>query len=52
MTSKRGSSKETVERSTGEVVERTSVDFPLYAYTQLFIEKGTTLTWKQMKDTF
>jgi len=38
------SSKETPESSTGEEVEQTSVDLPVYANTQLFIKKGTTLT--------
>jgi len=45
MTTNRASSKDTTERSTGEVVEKTPVDFLLYADTQLFIEKESTLTW-------
>jgi len=44
MASKRATSKETTESSTGEVVEQTSIDLLVYADTQLFIGKGTTLT--------
>ena len=40
------------ESSTGEVVEQISVDLSIYAMTQQFIEKGTILTWQQIKDTF
>lgn len=46
MASKKASSKETIESSTGEAVEQKSDDFPMYADTQLFIEKGTILTWE------
>lgn len=52
MSSKRVASKETTESSTVEEIEKTSVDLPVYADTQLFIEKGSSLTWQQIKDTF
>lgn len=52
MESKRASWKETVESSIGEAVEQISFDLPVYINTQLFIEKGTKLTWQQIKDTF
>lgn len=52
MASKRETSKETTESGTGEAVEQTWVDFPVYAETQLFIEKGSSLIWKHIKDTF
>jgi len=49
---KRVASKETTESSTREEVEKTSIGFLVYVDTQLFIDKGTTLTWKHIKDTF
>lgn len=45
MASKRSASKDTVESSTGKAVEEVLVNFPIYANTQLFIEKGMKLTW-------
>ncbi len=45
MASKRVASKETIESSIGEAIEQTSVNLPIYADTQLFIEKGMKLTW-------
>jgi len=44
MESKRVASKETTESSSREAVEKISINPPVYAYTQLFIEKGTRLT--------
>ena len=52
MAPKRFDSKETTESSTGEVIEHTLVDFPVYVDTQLFIENGSSLTWKQVKYAF
>lgn len=52
MGSKRVASKENTERNTGEAVEQTSVDFPVYVDTQLFIENGSSLTWQHIKDYF
>lgn len=52
MASKSVASKETAESSTGEAFEQISVDLLVYADTPLFIEKGTKLTWQQIKDTF
>jgi len=52
MASNKDASKKTAKRSIGEVVKKTSMDFPVYTDTQLFIEMGTTLKWKQIKDTF
>ena len=46
MASKRDASKETTDSSTEEVVEKTLLDLPVYGDTQLFIEKGKTMTWK------
>lgn len=52
MEPKKFASKDATKRSIGEVVEKTLVDLPVYAYNQLFIEKGSSLTWHQLKDTF
>lgn len=52
MASKRDASKETTKRSIGEAFEKISVDLPMNVDSQLFIEKGTTLTWKHIKDIF
>lgn len=52
MACKRVASKETTKRSTAEAVEQLLVDLLVYVDTQLFIDKGTTLTWQQIKDTF
>jgi len=39
MTPKRVASRETMERTIGEEVEQEPINFPIYANTQLFIEK-------------
>lgn len=52
MALKRAISKETTGSSNGEVVEKPPVEFPMYTNTQLFIEKGSSLTWKHVKDVF
>lgn len=52
MEPKRVASKGTVESSTGEEVEHMSINIPVYVDSQLFIEKGTKLTWQQIKDNF
>lgn len=52
MVSKRDGSKDTVESSTRDVVEHVSMNLPIYAKTQLFIEKDMKLTWKKIKDIF
>jgi len=39
MAPKRVASKATIKNSTGEAVEKTPVDLPVYVDTQLFIEK-------------
>ena len=44
MASKRDASKEIVESSNGDTVEQVLVSLPVYANTQLFIEKGMMLT--------
>jgi len=46
MASNRAVLKETIERSIREEVEKISVDLLVYEDTQMFIEKGTTLTWQ------
>ena len=40
----------TTESSTGDAVEKIVVDFPVYAKTQLFIEKESTLTCLQVNE--
>lgn len=45
MASKKFTSKETAKSSTGEEIEKISFDLLVYADIQLFIEKGTTLSW-------
>lgn len=52
MASKGAASKDTVESSTRQEVEQVSVKFPFDEDTQLFIEKGIKLTWKEIKDIF
>jgi len=52
MVSKRDASKETFESSNGDAVEQVLVSLLVYADTQLFIEKGMMLTWKEIKDIF
>lgn len=52
MASKKVSSKETIKSSIGEEIEKTWVAFLVYADTHLFIEKGSSLTWQQIKDAF
>jgi len=45
MASNRVASKETIESSIGEAVEKTSVDLLVYVDTQFFVERGSSLTW-------
>lgn len=52
MESKRDASKETTECNAREVVENISVSLLFSVDIQMFIEKGTTLTWQKIKDTF
>lgn len=52
MVSKRVSWKDTVESSTGEAIEQVLVNFLVYAYTQMFIEKDMKLKWDDIKDIF
>lgn len=49
---KRAASKDTIESSTGEADEQVSVNFPVYADSQLFIDKDMKLTWQGIKDIF
>lgn len=48
MAPKGDASKDTIERSTGKAVQKTLVDFPVYADTELFIKNGSTLTQKHV----
>lgn len=50
MAPKRDDLKQTIKRSIGESVKQTSADLLVYANTQLFIEKESTLTWKQVNE--
>lgn len=45
MASKRDASKNTIERSTRDVVEHVSMNLPIYADTKFFIEKDMNITW-------
>jgi len=45
MASKRDTSRETTESITREAIEKVPDIFPIYAVTQFFIEKESTLTW-------
>ena len=45
MVSKRVGSKDTIERNTGDVVEQVPINLPIYADTQVFIEKEMKITW-------
>ena len=49
MASKRADAKKIVESSTGEVVEQVALNFLVYSNIQLFIEKGSKITWQQIK---
>jgi len=46
MEPKRVASKETIERNIEEAIDKASIYFPVYADTQLFIEKRSSLTRK------
>ena len=52
MDCKRASSKDTIERSTGDVVEEVLMNFLTYANTKKSIEKDMKLTWQEIKDIF
>ncbi len=52
MVSKRDRSKDTIESSTGDVVEHVQMNLPIYANTQLFVEKDMKITWKEINDIF
>jgi len=41
-----------VESNIGDVVEQVAIKFPIYANTQLFIEKDMKITWQEIKDIF
>lgn len=43
-------STRTIERNIGETIEQTPIDSSIYADTQLFIEKESTLTWQQVNE--
>jgi len=40
----------TTESNIEEALEQTPVDLLVYVETQLFIEKGSTLTWQQVNE--
>lgn len=46
MVSKRAGLKDTIESITRDMVEHVKIKFPIYADTQLFVEKGMKITWK------
>lgn len=48
----RSSSKEIIERNTGEVVESTPITMLILSDTQLFIEKDSDIGWHTIKDAF
>lgn len=52
ISSKKYASKDIVKRSTGDVVEQVSMNLPIYAETQPFIEKVMKITWQEIKDIF
>ena len=52
MASRRDGSKDTVERSTGDVVEQLSMSLPIYTNTHQFIDKYINITWKYINNTF
>lgn len=52
MTSKRVGSKDTIERSTGDVVEQGFMSIPMYRATHLLIEKDIQITWKDINTIF
>ena len=52
MEPKRSASKETTKINIGEAVESTPMKFLVYSDTQLFIEKESDITWKEVNETF
>lgn len=50
--SKRVGSKDTIESTTGDVIEQVSVSLPIYEYTKLFIYKEIKITWQGINDIF
>lgn len=44
--------KDTIERITGDVVEKVPMKPPIYADVQLFIEKDMKITWEEINDIF
>ena len=49
MSLKRATTRETITSNIGEAIEQAPVNLPIYADTYLFIEKESTLTWKQVQ---
>jgi len=52
MASKRVGSKDIIESTTGDVVEKVSMSLPIYEDTKLFIDKEIKITWKDINDIF
>jgi len=52
MAPKRSTSKDTIERSTGEIVESVHITMIVLLYTQLFIKKYSNITWNKEKYEF
>jgi len=46
------SSKDTIGRSTREIVESTTIYLPVYSDTQLFVEKESNITWQKVNEFF
>lgn len=49
MASKRDVSKDTIEMSTGDVVEHVSMNLLVYIEIELFIENDMKITWQESK---
>jgi len=50
MAPKRATLEKSTKSSTRDAIEKTLVDLTVYANTQLFIGKESTLTWQQVNE--
>ena len=52
MASKRAGSKDTIESSTGDVVQQVSMRFPVYIDTHFFIKNDLKIAWEEINTIF
>lgn len=52
MASKRTGLKDTIDSTTGDVVDQVSMSFPIYKDTKLFIDNEIKITWQNINNIF